>query len=91
MTAKTIYDGLELRRYSWIFIALYHYLFVGTFGIQCLMKQNICFIHVGARTVIIIVAKCYHDVTEDGDPQILACYNYQISLIRVHEQNVHPS
>ena len=48
-------------------------LFFETFDIQCLVKRNICFIHVAARTVIIVIAKCiyYHDVTEDGDPQIL--------------------
>ena len=35
--------------------------------------------HVEARTAMIVVAKCihYHDVTEDGEPQILGHTNQQ--------------
>ena len=81
MTAKTIYDGLDLGRYSWIFIALIIIIIIINICIYYseLLTFNVpgngilCFIYVGARTVIIVVAKCihYHDVAVDGDPQIL--------------------
>ena len=61
------------------FFALYQHLFVLSFDIQCPMKRNICSIHVGARTAMIVAAKCihYHGVTEDGEPQILGHTNQQ--------------
>ena len=59
------------------FVALYHHLFVGSFDIQCPVNRNICSTHVGDRTAMIVVAKCihYHDVTEDGELQILGHTN----------------